>query len=89
MAGHEHDWNSNIRLRQLGLEVETAQPRHSDVEHQTTRNIWTPALEELHSRFECLDPQPYGTEQPGERLSHRLVVVHDEDGRLIRVPIGI
>jgi len=89
MAGHEHDWNSNIRLRQLGLEVETAQPRQSDVEHQTTGNIWTPALEELRSRFECLDPQPYGMEEPGERLAHRRVVVHYEDDRLVRAPIGI
>ena len=89
MSRNKHDWNSNIRLRQLGLEVETAQPRQSDVEHQTTGNIWTPALEELRSRFECLDPQPYGMEEPGERLAHRRVVVHYEDDRLVRAPIGI
>src|SRR5262249_40080229 len=59
MSRNEHDRNANIRLRQLGLEVETAQTRQPDVEYKAAWNIRTLALQELLRRCEYLDPQLY------------------------------
>src|SRR5262249_54445462 len=78
--------NANIRLRQLGLEVETAQSRQPDVEYKAAWNIRTLALQEFLRRCEYLDPQLYRLKEPRKRLTHRGVVVHDEDDRLVRAP---
>src|SRR5262245_43026143 len=89
MSRNEHDRNANIRLRQLGLEVETAQSRQPDVEYKAAWNIRTLALQELLRRCEYLDPQLYRLKEPRKRLTHRGVVVHDEDDRLVRAPNGL
>src|SRR5262249_4808311 len=89
MSRNEHDRNANIRLRQLGLEVETAQSRQPDVEYKAAWNIRTLALQEFLRRCEYLDPQLYRLKEPRKRLTHRGVVVHDEDDRLVRAPDGL
>src|SRR5215218_7643014 len=47
MSGNEHDGDSKVSLRQLGLEVETAHSRQPDVEYEATWNIGAFALHEL------------------------------------------
>src|SRR4029450_11507484 len=59
MSGDEPDGDSKIRLRQLGLEVETAHSRQPDVEHEATCNIGTLALQKLLRRCKYFDPQLY------------------------------
>src|SRR6266508_777074 len=84
MPGNEHDGDSKIRLRQLGLEVETAHSRQPDVEHEATWNTRALALQELLRRCKYFDPQLYRLKKPRQRLTHRCVVIHDEDERPFR-----
>src|SRR5262244_292124 len=89
MSRNEHDRNANIRLRQLGLEVETAQSRQPDVEYEAAWNIRALALQELLRRCEYLDPQLYRLKEPRKRLTHGGVVVHDKDDRLVLAANGL
>src|SRR5262249_47542787 len=82
MAANEYDWNSNIRLRQLGLEVETTQAGQSDIEYEAAWHVRSRALQELLRRSKDFDPQLHGLEKPRQGLTHRGVVVNDEDDRL-------
>src|SRR5262249_23132701 len=59
MSRNEHDRDSNVRLQQLGLEIETAQSRQPDVEHEAAWNIRALALQEFLRRCEYLDLQLY------------------------------
>jgi hypothetical protein len=34
MSGDENDWELNVRRRKLALQIETASPRQSHIEHQ-------------------------------------------------------
>src|SRR5262252_6572297 len=89
MSRTKHERNAYLRLRQLGLEVETAQSRQPDVEYKAAWNIRALALQELPRRCEYLDSQLYRLKEPRKRLTHRGVVVHDEDDRLVRAPNGL
>src|SRR5215475_3757792 len=79
MSRNKHDWKSNIRVHQPRLEVEAAQSGQSDVEYEAAWNIRALALQELLRRCKYLDPQLYRLKEPRKRLTHRGVVVHDED----------
>ena len=39
MSSNKYNRNSNVGLRQLDLEVEAAQSRHADIEHEAAWNI--------------------------------------------------
>ena len=55
MAGHEDDWNVNVRLGQFGLKVQAAQSRQSDVEDQAAGNVRKLSLQYFWRRTERLD----------------------------------
>src|SRR3979490_340640 len=63
MAGHENDWNVNVRLGQFSLKVEAAQSGKPDVEHQTAGNVRQLALQHVGGRTEYLNPKAYGLKQ--------------------------
>src|ERR1700730_11694739 len=39
ISRHEDDWNPDAGIGQLGLEIEAAQSRHSDIKDDTADNI--------------------------------------------------
>src|SRR4030088_962891 len=63
VASDKYDRNANVTLGQLALEIEPSDPRQLDIEHQATRRIRTPALQELRCRSEHFYLQPFRFEQ--------------------------
>src|SRR5262249_18477577 len=55
-----------------------------DVEHQTTRGVGLPACQQFGGRAEHFGLQVDVSEETMKRLSHRDVVVDDEDNRVVR-----
>ena len=82
MAGHEYDGNMNVRFSELGLEIQPADPRQSDVEHKAACHVGKFAAQEVRGRTERLDLEFDGSKQAPERLAHGFVVIDDEYGRL-------
>ena len=75
----------DIRLGELGLEIEPAYSRQSDVEHEAARHVGKVASQEIRGRAECLDLEPDRAKQAFERLAHRFIVVDDEYDRLFGI----
>src|SRR5580692_8609968 len=69
-------------LGELGLEIEPAQARQADVEHQATRAVRRAALQKFLGRAERLDLQTDRTKQARERLAQRRIVVDHKHDRL-------
>src|SRR5215831_1047555 len=82
VAGHEYDRNMDVRLGELGLEVEPAQPGQSHIEHEAACNVGKLASQQVRGRAERLDPEIDRTKQASERFAHGFIVVDDEHGRL-------
>ncbi len=82
MPCHEDDGNVNVCFGQFGLEVETAQSRQSDVEHQTAEHVGKMALQQFGGRPEHFDLVPDGPEQASERLAQGFIVINNKDDRL-------
>src|SRR5712672_2442344 len=70
----------DIRLGELGLEVQAADPRQPDVEHQATCDIRKLALQQLRGGSKRLGLQAHRSKEITERSAHR--VVNDEHDRL-------
>src|SRR5437588_2816911 len=81
MSGHEDDWNMNIYLGELALEIQAALSRQPDIKYEAARNVRQLALEQFARRAEDLCPHPYRAEKPFERLAEFRIVLDDEDGR--------
>ncbi len=65
---------------QLTLELETAEARQPDVEHETSGNVGPLAAEEILRGREGLDMQAYRADQALSRLANRRIVVdHKHD----------
>ena len=90
MPGHEDDRHVGSRPRQFALELEAAQPREPDIEHQATRDIRTLVFQEGVRRAEQPHVKAHRFEQALERVAHGRVVIDDEhngvDGRLLFHP---
>src|SRR5215470_16187998 len=69
MSGDKNNRNSNVGLCQLGLEVETAQSRQSDIEHEAAWNIGTLGREKLLCRCKHLNGQLYRAKKPRKPLT--------------------
>src|SRR5262245_25043020 len=82
MSRDEHDRNANVRIHQLGLEVEPAHSGQPHVEHEAAWNVRTLALQELLGGCKDLDLQLYRVEKPSEGLPGRRVVIDHENDRL-------
>src|SRR5262249_62127352 len=81
MAGHEYDGNVDVRLGELGLEIEPTHPRQSDIEHEAACHIGKLASQKVRGRAERLGPEADRSKQASERLAHGFIVVDDEYGR--------
>ncbi len=55
VAGYEYDRHVRSRLRQFTLELESAKPRQSDIEHEAASNVRALTLEERVRRPKELD----------------------------------
>ena len=85
VSGHEDDGDVDIRAGKLGLKIEAAHARQPDVEHQTACGIGQLARQEFGRRAEYLGLQADVSEEIVKRLSHRDIVVDDEDNRILRI----
>jgi hypothetical protein len=74
----------SIFAGELGLKVEAAHARQPDVEHQTARGIGLPACQQFGGRAKQFGLQADVSEETMKRLSHRDIVVDDEDNRVLR-----
>ena len=78
MPGHEYDGNVDVRLAELGLEIEPAEPRQSDIEHEAACHIGKLAAQQVRGRTERLDLEADRSKQAAQRLAHGFIVVNDE-----------
>ena len=83
MSGHDDDRQVVAPIRQLLLEVQTAQTRHAYVEDEARRSVGRIAGEEFRRRGERLDVEPDGADQPLQGLAHIVVVIDDENRRFL------
>jgi len=83
MAREEDDRQRGVGVGKLSLEVQPAQPREAHIEHETSRTIGSASAQELLSSGEDLHPEPHGGEEPPETVTHRPVVVDNEDDVLL------
>ena len=79
MTGEEDDRQRGVRVRQLPLEVETAESRQPHVEDQAARHVPPGRAEERLGGREHLDGHAHRRQQTAQRLAHGPVVVDDED----------
>src|SRR5437763_13731553 len=78
VPGHEYDRSMDVRLGELGLEVESAEPRQSDIEHEAACHIGKLAAQQVRGRTERLDLEADRSKQAAQRLAHGFIVVNDE-----------
>src|SRR5262249_43376512 len=83
MSSHEDDRNSDVRLGELGLEIEATQPRQAHVEYETARHIRQLGFKQVCRRSEQLDLVSNRAEQASQRFAHELIVVDNKDDRLL------
>src|SRR5262249_11316320 len=84
VSGDDDGRELDAAPRELGLEIESAHPRHAHVQDQAARLRRVVIREELRSRGVGAHGKPHRVEQPAQRVPHRAVVVDDEDNRLRR-----
>ena len=75
-SGDENGWNLPSTSFQFPLKIESGHARHHDVEDQTFGLANAPGVNELFRRRERLGCKAELPQQVGQRLSHRLVVIH-------------
>jgi hypothetical protein len=69
---------------ELSLEVETAQPRETHVEHETAGRIPAGSLEERLRGRKHFHRHPHGGDEPAAGVADGSVVVDDEDEGCLR-----
>ena len=80
MPGKKHDRQRMTHFGQPLLELQSAEPRHAEVEQNATRGFDIGSLKELCCRFVLPDPISDGTQQScGRRAPGRIVVNHVHD----------
>ena len=82
IPGDEHNRNVVVRVGHLALQVESAQARQLQIEHQATRRTRPRVCQKLARRRKQLHLPSSGPHQTSQRLPHGRVVVHDKDDRL-------
>src|SRR5437763_15596866 len=78
VPGHEYDRSMDVRLGELGLEVESGEPRQSDIEQEAGCHIGKLAAQQGRGRTERLDLEAGRSKQAAQRLAHGFIVVNDE-----------
>src|SRR5262249_39061278 len=79
VSGDDDGRELDAAPRELGLEIETAHPRHAHVQDQAPRLRRIVIREELRGRRVGAHRKAHRVEQPAQRVPHRAVVVDDED----------
>ena len=79
---NEDDWHLPVRRGKIALKLETASPRHSHVEHQTSRSVRQLGLEKIGNRRKLLGIQADRPQQPHDRVAKLGIVVDDQDAGL-------
>ena len=75
MTGHEDDRYPVIGFRELLLEIEAADHRQPDIEHQAAGRLGDALLHELLRRAEGLDLETHRPQQAAQGAAHRAVVI--------------
>src|SRR5215470_5139651 len=79
----EHDWYPCAHRSQFLLQHRPAHMRHADIEHQTARTMGIVAIKEFTRRAKRRRGQPDRSDQLGDRVAHRFIIVNDEDRRFV------
>ena len=66
-------------VRRARPEIQPAQTRQPDVEHQAAGSVGGFPLKKLHRRTEQFDGETDRTEQGAKRFPYGEVIIHDED----------
>ena len=88
MAADEDDRDVVARSDQALLELEPAQARQAQIEHNARRPVRHWLAEELLGRGERLDVEVDGPEESLQGATHRVVVVDHEDDGLLQWFVG-
>jgi len=70
MTGEENNGQLHLALRQFLLQLQPAQARELDIEHQTAGAVWTRAGQKLLGGGKCLDVEPRRAEKTLQTLAH-------------------
>src|SRR5215471_5949652 len=79
MRRNKNDRHVDLRRRELPLEIETALPGQSHVQHEASGTVRAPGLQKFRQRRERPDVQTNRSQQAAQRLSNIRIVVDDED----------
>ena len=80
VAGDEDNWDMEVALGELVLQLESADPGEPDIQHQAAGSSVARAGKKLLGRTERLDAQTHRPQQASHRLAHGRIVVYHEDG---------
>ena len=83
VTADEYDWEVDVRFRQRAMKFESASPRQSDVEHETTGRVPTLPGQKFLGRSERFHLKADGTKKVFDAATHRRVVIDDENDRLL------
>jgi len=83
VARDENDGHRRIHLGQFLLQLQPAQARELDIEHQAAGGLGTRAGQKLVGGGKRQDVQPHGAEQIAQTLAHGLVVINDTDAWVV------
>jgi hypothetical protein len=89
MTGEENNGRRHLALRQFLLQLQPAQTRELDIEHQTSGPVWGRTVAELLGRPKGLHGQPDGPEQAREGVPDGGIIIHHKhDGVCLTHPIS-
>src|SRR5260221_1706872 len=75
VPGHEYDGNVDVRLAELGLKIEPADPRQPDIEDEAACHIGKLAAQQVRGRTERLDLEAHSSKEDSQIHLH--VLHHD------------
>jgi hypothetical protein len=83
VTGDENNGQLHRTTGQFLLQLQSAQARELDIQHQTAGGRWPLAGQKLVGGGKCPDVEPRGTEQIAQTLAHGPVVINDKDAWVV------
>jgi hypothetical protein len=83
MTGEENNGQLHLALRQFLLQLQPAQARELDIEHQAAGGLGTLAGQKLVGGGKRLDVEPRRAEKIVQTFAHGLVVINDTDAWVV------
>jgi hypothetical protein len=74
---NEDDRHLPVRSGKVALKLETASPRHSNVEQQASRAVRRGSIEKIRNRRKLLAMQPDRAQESANRLAKVGIVIDD------------